>query len=72
MGIKIHLADYQGAFNKEFYNYARLVSGMLRQQIEITAVLAIVGGMQFENETLNSWKKWGDQGLKRIYSKTAL
>lgn len=65
-GYQNTLGGLSRCFNKEFYNYARLVSGMLRQQIEITAVLAIVGGMQFENETLNSWKNGVIRALKEF------
>lgn len=65
-GYENTLGGLSRCFDKEFYNYARLVSGMLRQQVEISSILAIVDGMQFENESLNSWKNGVMRALKEF------
>lgn len=63
-GYQNTLGGLSRCFDKEVYNYARLVSGMLRQQIPIESVNEIVDGMHFDTESLNSWKNGVMRALK--------
>ena len=48
-------------FNQEYWNYAKLISALLRGGIELDKVVKIIDGMHFESDTLNTWKN----GVKR-------
>ena len=63
-GYQNTLGGLSRCFNKEYWNYARLVSGMLRQQVSIHSVVEIVEGMHTESETLHSWKNGVIRALK--------
>lgn len=51
-------------FDKEYWNYARLVSALLREGIPIERVIKIVEGMSFTNKGMNSWKSGLIRSLK--------
>ena len=63
-GYQNTLGGLSRCFNKEYWNYARLVSGMLRQQVKISAIVEIVDGMQTDIESLHSWKNGVTRALK--------
>ena len=48
-------------FNQEYWNYAKLISALLRGGSELDKVVKIIDGMHFESDTLNTWKN----GVKR-------
>ncbi|MFA5713411.1 MAG: adenosylcobalamin-dependent ribonucleoside-diphosphate reductase [Bacteroidales bacterium] len=52
-------------FNKEFWNYAKLISGVLRNRMPITDVVDLVRGLQLDSEAINTWKN----GVERALSK---
>ncbi|MDD2491821.1 MAG: adenosylcobalamin-dependent ribonucleoside-diphosphate reductase, partial [Bacteroidales bacterium] len=52
-------------FNKEFWNYAKLISGVLRNGMPITDVVNLVSGLQLDNEAINNWKNGVERALKR-------
>lgn len=43
-------------FNKEYWNYARFVSALLREGTEIENIINIIEKLEFSNKTLNSWQ----------------
>ena len=45
-----------GKFNPEFWNYAKLISGVLRYGMPIDQVIKLVQGMELNNESINTWK----------------
>lgn len=51
-------------FDKEYWNYARLLSGLLRNQVDVAWVLDIVEGMYSDSESLHSWKNGVMRALK--------
>ena len=51
-------------FDKEYWNYARLLSGLLRNQVDVVWVLDIVEGMYSNSESLHSWKNGVMRALK--------
>ena len=64
-GVKYTIEGIHQVFNPSFWNYSRLVAGMLRYEMVVEDVHRIVSGMYEENETVNSWKR----GILRILSK---
>ena len=43
-------------FNKEYWNYAKLISGVLRHGMPIHQIIGLIGTMEFDNENINTWK----------------
>ncbi|MBO5764109.1 MAG: adenosylcobalamin-dependent ribonucleoside-diphosphate reductase [Bacteroidales bacterium] len=52
-------------FNKEYWNYAKLISGVLRNGMPIVDVLNLINGLQLDSETINTWKNGVERSLKR-------
>ncbi|MDR2066100.1 MAG: adenosylcobalamin-dependent ribonucleoside-diphosphate reductase [Prevotellaceae bacterium] len=52
-------------FNKEFWNYAKLISGVLRNGMPISDVVNLVAGLELDSETINTWKNGVERALKR-------
>jgi ribonucleoside-diphosphate reductase alpha chain len=52
-------------FNKEYWNYAKLISGVLRNEMPITDVVNLVSSLRLDNETINTWKNGVERALKR-------
>ena len=52
-------------FNKEFWNYARLISGVLRNGMPIVDVLNLIAGLSLDSETINTWKNGVERALKK-------
>jgi ribonucleoside-diphosphate reductase alpha chain len=64
-GYKITVEGLDGMFNPEFWNYAKLISGVLRYGMPIDQVLKLVSGLELDNETINTWKNGVERALKR-------
>lgn len=52
-------------FNPEFWNYAKLISSILRYQMPLPDVVNIVSGLHFDGETINSWRNGVVRTLKK-------
>ncbi|MDR3366357.1 MAG: adenosylcobalamin-dependent ribonucleoside-diphosphate reductase [Prevotellaceae bacterium] len=52
-------------FDKEFWNYARLISGVLRNGMPIIDVINLIEGLHLNSETINTWKNGVERALKR-------
>ena len=52
-------------FNKEYWNYAKLISGVLRNGMPVVDVLNLINGLQLDSETINTWKNGVERALKR-------
>ncbi|MDR0724452.1 MAG: adenosylcobalamin-dependent ribonucleoside-diphosphate reductase [Prevotellaceae bacterium] len=53
-------------FDKEFWNYAKLISGVLRNGMNIIDVINLVNGLELDRETINTWKNGIERALKRF------
>ncbi|MDR1090461.1 MAG: adenosylcobalamin-dependent ribonucleoside-diphosphate reductase [Prevotella sp.] len=53
-------------FDKEFWNYAKLISGVLRNGMNIVDVVNLVNGLELDKETINTWKNGIERALKRF------
>ena len=52
-------------FNKEYWNYAKLISGVLRYRMPLEHVIKLVGSLQLESESINTWKNGVERALKK-------
>ena len=52
-------------FDEEFWNYAKLISGVLRYGMPIDKVVQLVDGLHLDSETINTWKNGVERALKR-------
>lgn len=52
-------------FDKEYWNYAKLISGVLRNKMPILDVVNLVSGLELDSETINTWKNGVERALKR-------
>jgi ribonucleoside-diphosphate reductase alpha chain len=64
-GYKTTIEGLSYKFNKEFWNYAKLISGVLRHGMPIEDILDLVSGLQLDNETINNWKNGVERALKK-------
>ncbi|MDR1338723.1 MAG: adenosylcobalamin-dependent ribonucleoside-diphosphate reductase [Prevotellaceae bacterium] len=53
-------------FDKEFWNYAKLISGVLRNGMNIIDVVNLVNGLELDSESINTWKNGIERALKRF------
>lgn len=64
-GYKTTIEGLSHKFNPVFWNYAKLISGTLRHGMPIHKVVELVTSLQFDNETINSWKAGVARSLKK-------
>ena len=64
-GYKIIVEGLNEKFNQEFWNYAKLISGMLRYRMSIENVVKLVSSLSLEGETINTWKSGVVRALKK-------
>lgn len=64
-GYKITVQGLSRTFNKEFWNYAILISGMLRQGMPVPQVVDVVANLNLYDSTLNTWKNGVVRTLSR-------
>lgn len=64
-GYKTTVEGLSGRFNKEYWNYAKLISGVLRYRMPIENVIKLVNSLQLESESINTWKVGVSRALKK-------
>lgn len=64
-GYKTTVEGLSGKFNPEYWNYAKLISGVLRYRMPIDHVIKLVGSLQLKNESINTWKNGVERALKK-------
>lgn len=65
LGYRNTVGGISHMFNKEYWNYAKLISGVLRNGMPITDVVNLVNGLQLDNEAISTWKNGVERTLKR-------
>ncbi len=65
-GYRITIEGLSRSFNKEYWNYAKLISGVLRHGMPLNYVVNLVSGLNVEQEHINSWKNGVVRALKRF------
>ena len=64
-GYKTTIEGLSDKFNPEFWNYAKLISGVLRYGMPIDQVIKLVGGLELNSESINTWKMGVERALKK-------
>jgi len=64
-GYKTTVEGLSHKFDKEYWNYAKLISGVLRYGMPIDQVIKIVSGLQLDSESINTWKVGVERALKK-------
>ncbi len=63
-GYKVTIEGLSEKFNKEYWNYAKLISGVLRYRMPIVQVMKLVSSLQLDSESINTWKNGVERALK--------
>ena len=64
-GYKTTVEGLSEKFNKEYWNYAKLISGVLRYRMPLVNVIKLVDSLQLGTESINTWKVGVARALKR-------
>ena len=67
-GYKTTVEGLSEKFNKEYWNYAKLISGVLRYRMPLENVIKLVDSLQLESESINTWKVGVARALKKYIS----
>ncbi len=65
-GYRVTIEGLSRSFDKEYWNYARLISGVLRHGMPLNYVVNLVNGLHLADESINSWRKGVVRALKRF------
>ncbi|MDO9185851.1 MAG: adenosylcobalamin-dependent ribonucleoside-diphosphate reductase [Bacteroidia bacterium] len=64
-GYKVTIEGLSRSFNKEYWNYAKLISGVLRHGMPLPHVVALIGDLNLYNDSINTWKTGVERALKK-------
>lgn len=64
-GYKTTVEGLSEKFNPEYWNYAKLISGVLRYRMPIANVIKLVGSLQMNSQSINTWKIGVERALKK-------
>ncbi|MEG0795754.1 MAG: adenosylcobalamin-dependent ribonucleoside-diphosphate reductase [Odoribacter sp.] len=64
-GFKTTVEGLSFKFDKEYWNYAKLISGVLRHGFPVHQAVELVASMEFDNENINTWKNGVERALKK-------
>ena len=64
-GYKTTVEGLSEKFNPEYWNYAKLISGVLRYRMPIDHVIRLVSSLQLKSESINTWKNGVERALKK-------
>jgi ribonucleoside-diphosphate reductase alpha chain len=64
-GYKTTVEGLNEKFNPEYWNYAKLISGVLRYRMPISHVIKLVSSLQLKDESINTWKNGVERALKK-------
>ena len=68
IGYKTTIEGLSERFNPEFWNYAKLISGVLRYKMPIELVIKLVSSLQLDSQSINPWKNGVERALKKYIS----
>jgi len=64
-GYKVTYEGLSRSFNKEFWNYAKLISGILRHGMPLPFLVNLIDNLNFDNDSINTWKNGVVRSLKK-------
>ena len=65
IGYKTTIEGLSERFNPEFWNYAKLISGVLRYKMPIELVIKLISSLQLGSDNINTWKNGVERALKK-------
>ncbi len=65
-GYRVTIEGLSRSFNKEYWNYAKLISGVLRHGMPLPHVVGLIENLHLYNETINTWKTGVERALKKF------
>lgn len=65
-GYEVRLCGLDRCFDQEFWNYAKLTSGLLRNGIPVNNIVNIISSLNFRQESINSWRNGVCRALKKF------
>ncbi len=65
-GYRITIEGLSRSFNKEYWNYAKLISGVLRHGMPLPHVVGLIENLHLYNDTINTWKTGVERALKKF------
>jgi ribonucleoside-diphosphate reductase alpha chain len=65
-GYKITIEGLSRSFNKEYWNYAKLISGILRHGMPLPFVVNLISKLHFDVDSINTWKNGVERTLKKF------
>ncbi len=68
-GYSVTIEGLSRLFDKEFWNYAKLLSGVLRHGMPIPNVVDLISNLSLYDESINTWKAGVERALEEIYTK---
>ncbi len=64
-GLHVTIEGLSYKFNPIYWNYAKLLSGVLRQGMAIASVVTLISSLHFDSDTINSWKNGVERALRK-------
>jgi len=71
-GYKVTIEGLSRSFNKEYWNYAKLLSGVMRQGMPMNQIVSLVSNLYLYDENINTWKNGVIRSLKKYVASGAL
>jgi len=65
-GYKVTIEGLSRMFDKEYWNYAKLISGILRHGMPLPFVVDVVSNLRLDSDSINTWKNGIERGLKKF------
>jgi ribonucleoside-diphosphate reductase alpha chain len=65
-GYKVTIEGLSRSFNKEYWNYAKLLSGVLRHGMPLPHVVELISNLNLYSENINTWKVGVERALKKF------
>ena len=65
-GYNVTIEGLSRIFNKEYWNYAKLISGILRHGMPLPSVINLISNLTFDNDTITTWKNGVIRAIKKF------
>jgi len=65
-GYKVTMEGLSRQFTKEYWNYAKLISGILRHGMPLPYVVDLISNLVLESDSINTWKNGVVRALKKF------
>jgi ribonucleoside-diphosphate reductase alpha chain len=65
LGNDVTIGGLSHQFNPEYWNYAKLISGVLRHGMPVVSAVNLIGSLHLDSDTINTWKNGVERALKR-------